>query len=410
MRRRRGAGRHDRERGDPRKFTAWGLALWLHTEKGVTLNNAATVTAPSDFSNVTWEKLNATVTTNTTTDPLGGSTADTITDTAANAQHIVYQLVPGASAVHGWTTVSFYLKAGTRSWAFVGGNSGALGRFFDLTNGVMGNTEGTLIASSIESAGNGWYLCSITYASTDAYALVYVASANGTRSYSGGAGSIHVYGAAMSQPIVSAWADQSGVANHFTQATASNQMQYEGVGLLGRPSIKGDATNDYLSCTTALAQTLFGGIDNSFTVMLSGEQTAAGNQFVIGAGRTSTTARLNINFTTGGNEAFKRDNAGATAGPSGGTTAVGRHVLQAICAGTTYTAIRDGTTVINAGAFDVGDTTFDTAVIACSFEAGSPSAFANFRYKELLAFTADVPESPRQRMHRRLAAEVGIAA
>lgn len=62
-------------------------------------------------------------------------------------------------------TFSIYAKADGANflYLFVADGTNDHGRYFDLSNGTMGNTVGTLVASSITDVGNGWYRCIITW-------------------------------------------------------------------------------------------------------------------------------------------------------------------------------------------------------------------------------------------------------
>ena len=70
----------------------------------------------------------------------------------------VYQ----TTAFNSLTTFSVYAKAGNVDWLFLSNGVGE-NHYFDLANGVLGST-GTAIDATIESAGNGYYRCSIVIA------------------------------------------------------------------------------------------------------------------------------------------------------------------------------------------------------------------------------------------------------
>jgi hypothetical protein len=68
-----------------------------------------------------------------------------------------------SSLATGTYTFSVYAKADGVDFVYVTITGGAEhGRYFDLANGTMGNTVGTLASSSITSVGNGWYRCVVT--------------------------------------------------------------------------------------------------------------------------------------------------------------------------------------------------------------------------------------------------------
>ena len=154
-----------------------------------------------EFDNAAWTKTNATVTANAVYAPDGTLTADKLVEnTAASTAHYVdfssTSLVPTGSVV----TASVYLKAGERNWINL--NLGtAQSAYFNLATGTVGTTVGTLIGTSITSVGNGWWRCSITAttAASTGRLSVYIATANGTLSYTGdGTSGIYVWGAQLS--------------------------------------------------------------------------------------------------------------------------------------------------------------------------------------------------------------------
>jgi len=107
----------------------------------------------------------------------------------------------------GVTTFSIYAKANTNSWIRLFFNTISVSVFFDLANGVKGNSSGSgLIDSQIQSIGNGWYRCSVTMNGSGSACRVYPAEANTTSATSG---SIYIQdaqleiGLAPTEPILS---------------------------------------------------------------------------------------------------------------------------------------------------------------------------------------------------------------
>ena len=70
---------------------------------------------------------------------------------------------------------------------------------FDLANGVVATTQ-NLIDSSIESIGNGWYRCSITYNDTISGVRVYGLQAD--NDFTGTSGNIYIQDAQLEQGLV----------------------------------------------------------------------------------------------------------------------------------------------------------------------------------------------------------------
>ena len=93
---------------------------------------------------------------------------------------------------------SLYAKADTLNWLTLELVGGGLA-YFDLQNGVVGNTNG-LIDSTIVAAGNGYYRCSITVNGNRTGVRIYPADANGD--ISGTSGSILIQDAQVEQGLV----------------------------------------------------------------------------------------------------------------------------------------------------------------------------------------------------------------
>lgn len=120
-----------------------------------------------------------------TTDPLGGNTADFIQeDGTAASTHTMSQVI---SSYSGDYKVSLYAKLGgapsVRTWIAIQG-AGSRSAYFDLQNGVVGTVTASTTAS-IASAGNGWYLCSITFTGASPSPILFLASADGVAVYNG---------------------------------------------------------------------------------------------------------------------------------------------------------------------------------------------------------------------------------
>jgi hypothetical protein len=106
-----------------------------------------------------------------TSDSHIGSASAKITATGGNVRH-TRRISTGVAAAAGTTwTVSVFAKASVDDWFVLQerGDSATHQGFFDLTNGVVGSTF--LATSAIESVGNGWYRCSITFTLTNAISV-----------------------------------------------------------------------------------------------------------------------------------------------------------------------------------------------------------------------------------------------
>lgn len=123
------------------------------------------------FDNAAWAKTATTVTANTTTAPNGTLTADKLIETATTSSHVIGNAV-GNSIVSGQVyTFSFFAKKSERTFIQLAPSSTTFGSVFvnyNLDNGTISLTGGTIVSSSMESVGDGWYRCiaSITATAT----------------------------------------------------------------------------------------------------------------------------------------------------------------------------------------------------------------------------------------------------
>lgn len=146
------------------------------------------------ISTAPWNVSQATVTTDTTTDPMGLSSADKLKEDNTNNEHQVYNSLTATAVAY---TLSAYLKQAERTWGFLSFTATTTtGAYFDLANGSVGNVDAGYTAG-IAPAGNGFYRCWITKTATATtwYWKVETASANGTVVYTGTTGNgIYVWG------------------------------------------------------------------------------------------------------------------------------------------------------------------------------------------------------------------------
>ena len=156
------------------------------------------LTFTEEFDNAAWSKNNTTVTANTTVAPDGTSTADlVISNTTGGVAHNIYSSVTISAATH---SLSFYAKQGGYTGVRVADAATGTGANFDLANGVVFGTPSAGFTASIQSAGNGWYRCSITFTATAGANLygVYIQQTPGTTVYAGdGTSGIFLWGAQL---------------------------------------------------------------------------------------------------------------------------------------------------------------------------------------------------------------------
>lgn len=120
-----------------------------------------------EFDGPSWTPTNLTVTANSTTSPDGTVDADTLNEGTVTGVHSVAQVF---SATTGTSyALSVYLKNGDARYAqlFFGsaGHGSTAFANFDLQSGTVG-TVGATATASIQSAGGGWYRCTIVAAAT----------------------------------------------------------------------------------------------------------------------------------------------------------------------------------------------------------------------------------------------------
>jgi len=150
-----------------------------------------------EFDNASWSKTRSTVTANAVADPLGGSTADQITeDNTASNTHAIGQTITVASSAADFC-FSVALRAGARTWArlqiFENTGSTTISAYFNLSTGAVGTTLAGANWSGLRTSsvdlGNGWFICSLigrkTNAATSLTPTLSLATADNTGSYSG---------------------------------------------------------------------------------------------------------------------------------------------------------------------------------------------------------------------------------
>jgi hypothetical protein len=156
------------------------------------------LTYTEQFDNGAWTKSGATAANTTaTTDPLGGTTADRITESVSGVTYHGIAFFGITASVGATYTLSIYAKADTRSWVFVGIND-SIDRqaWFNLSTGVIGTVDAGITAS-IQSVGNGWYRCSITRTITNSLTpFIDMSTGDGVLQYAGnGTSGLYLWGA-----------------------------------------------------------------------------------------------------------------------------------------------------------------------------------------------------------------------
>jgi hypothetical protein len=140
-----------------------------------------------------WTQDGSTITANAASAPDGTTSASSIVESSANAEHRIYQAVTLTAA----GVYSFYAKAGSRQWVGVRNILGHVYANFDLSAGVVGTTNSV---ATIQSVGGGWYRCTVQLPTSEAdYFTINIGDADtgGGTAYSylgNGTGNIYLWG------------------------------------------------------------------------------------------------------------------------------------------------------------------------------------------------------------------------
>lgn len=171
----------------------WPRVIRRRDKNGKTLTGllsettATNLMLQSEDLTTTWSTSACSITSNVSPAPNGDSSADGIIASAASSNHGIFQDVTLTAAVH--TYSAFLQKPGSgKQWATLFNETVAnCFAYFDLVNGVVGNTGAAVLKAGIKDYGGGWYRCWITFTGTAAAHRLDIlpASANGTLSYTG---------------------------------------------------------------------------------------------------------------------------------------------------------------------------------------------------------------------------------
>jgi len=111
----------------------------------------------------------------------------------------------------GVATYSVYAKPATDGFVLMRTFGADSSVWFDLTNGTIPNAAGSqYVSSSIQSVGNGWYRCSVTFNGSLTSLRIYPASAYGVYSTSGNG--VYIQDAQLEQGLVATEYIESGAS------------------------------------------------------------------------------------------------------------------------------------------------------------------------------------------------------
>ena len=165
------------------------------------------VTYSEDYSDSSWTKVNASVSSNTATSPSGETNASTLVSTSGTSEQ--YLDVGSLSVTSGEDyTMSVFVKKNDYDFFLirftgVGGAFSAGNVFFNINNGTLGTVDSGY-TGSIESFANGWYRCSATKTASgttgSGKVRLQLATSDNTESISGdGSSGTFIYGSQFEQ-------------------------------------------------------------------------------------------------------------------------------------------------------------------------------------------------------------------
>lgn len=156
------------------------------------------VTYSGQFDNAAWTKSQLTVSADADVAPDGATTAERLTATAVNDYHYLLRYV--STIVIGKVyTMSCYAKVGTSNFINLGDNNNFLFGF-NASTGAINTISGSAISTAMESVGNGWYRCSITYRAINTTFICFIPKPdNSTTVWTGDGTYIDVWGAQLTE-------------------------------------------------------------------------------------------------------------------------------------------------------------------------------------------------------------------
>lgn len=161
------------------------------------------------LDNAAWLKTNVSVVANAAASPRGDLSADLVIPTTTAGEHNVVGSGTPTSPILTAETVTVYAKAAGYNFLAIRTNvsSSWTASFFNLSTGTVSSASGLFTSSTIESVGNGWYRCRVTYSNRTANGVQIIpASTNGVVSFTGdGVSGVYMWGAQYvesSDPLV----------------------------------------------------------------------------------------------------------------------------------------------------------------------------------------------------------------
>ena len=152
----------------------------------------------SNQFDTTWGLQNTTLTSGQS--GYNGNDAWFLQSNTANGGHRILQ----GTSISGIRTFSIYAKAGGYNYLALYSSGQTQGRYFDLANGLVGNTMlGTPADSSIESIGGGWYRCSVTFNGSSGSLEMWMSETGSSYLFTGdGVSGVYIQDAQLNQGLI----------------------------------------------------------------------------------------------------------------------------------------------------------------------------------------------------------------
>ena len=196
---------------------------------------------------------------------------------------------------------------------------------------------------------------------------------------------------------VAQWDDKSGNGRNVSQATATNQPTYSATGMLGKPAVVFDGTDDFMSLLD---------FDNAVSLALIGSGGSALAPLIAGAAPASSTPVWNVN---GANVEYRgRTNTTGRAASLGGSVndfSIGFISLDAANSEVMLSG-NGGTQTSFSQTINSADTTINT--LGRDFQGAAQ--FANGRIAEIVVASSVLSTADRQKLEGYLAWKWGLVA
>ncbi|KAA6440326.1 hypothetical protein FEM33_06895 [Dyadobacter flavalbus] len=165
--------------------------------EGVLIEPAAINLVPysQTLINSNWRKQYATVEESGRKSPDGENPAYRIQENTSFTSHYIVPSPIIATEIGRTYTMSAYLKAGERKWAYF--NVNGLTVHFDLTEGIVGNKSSIFSSALVQKVNNGWFRCIATFITYLPYTFTVIGleEQNGRQFYKGdGSSGIYAWG------------------------------------------------------------------------------------------------------------------------------------------------------------------------------------------------------------------------